>query len=67
MPACSGPSGNGKRTSRPPSIDLTADAGMVILVGTDYLETDLVEYFSVARSDERGWITTKTHGVSGPP
>jgi hypothetical protein len=43
-------------------IDLSADAGVAILVEPDYLGTDFVDYFSVARMAGRWWITNKTYG-----
>jgi hypothetical protein len=46
-------------------IDLAADAGIAVLVETDYLGTDFVDYFSVARIDGRWWITNKTYGHAG--
>jgi len=35
------------------SIDLSRDAGVAVLVETDYLGCDFVDYFSVARIDGR--------------
>ena len=51
------------------SIDLVADAGVAVLVETDYLGCDFVDYFSVARIDGRWQITNKTYAHTGgePP
>lgn len=51
------------------SIDLTGDAGVAVLVETDYLGCDFVDYFSVARVDGRWLITNKTYAHTGgqPP
>ena len=51
------------------TIDLAGDAGVAVLVETDYLECDFVDYFSVARIDGRWWITNKTYAHTGgtPP
>jgi len=51
------------------SIDLTGDAGVAVLVETDYLGCDFVDYFSVARIDGRWQITNKTSAHTGgqPP
>jgi len=51
------------------SIDLTGDAGVAVLVETDYLGCDFVDYFSVARIDGRWQITNKTYAHTGgqPP
>ncbi len=51
------------------SIDLTGDAGVAVLVETDYLGCDFVDYFSVARIGGRWQITNKTYAHTGgqPP
>lgn len=51
------------------SIDLAGDAGVAVLVETDYLGCDFVDYFSVARIAGRWWITNKTYAHTGgqPP
>lgn len=51
------------------SIDLVGDAGVAVLVETDYLGCDFVDYFSVARIDGRWQITNKTYAHTGgaPP
>ena len=45
------------------TIDVSGDAGMAVLVETDYLGCDFVDYFSVARIDGRWQITNKTYGA----
>lgn len=51
------------------SIDLVGDAGVAVLVESDYLGCDFVDYFTVARIDGRWWITGKTYAHTGgtPP
>ena len=51
------------------SIDLTGDAGVVILVEKDYFGCDFVDYFSVARTKGVWQIVNKTYQVTGgtPP
>lgn len=51
------------------SIDITGDAGVAVLVETDYMGCDFVDYFSVARIDGRWRITNKTYAHTGgqPP
>jgi len=51
------------------SMDVSGDAGMAVLVETDYLGCDFVNYFSVARIDGRWMITNKTYAHTGgaPP
>jgi hypothetical protein len=51
------------------SIDLAGDAGMAVLVETDYMGCDFVDYFSVARIGGRWLITNKTYAHTGgmPP
>jgi hypothetical protein len=51
------------------SIDVTGDAGVAILVESDYFGCDFVDYFTVARIDGRWWITNKTYAHTGgePP
>ena len=51
------------------SIDITGDAGVAVLVETDYFGCDFVDYFTVARIDGRWWITAKTYAHTGgtPP
>jgi len=47
------------------SIDLAGDAGVAVLVETDYMGCDFVDYFSVARIDGRWMITNKTYAHTG--
>ncbi len=47
------------------SIDLSGDAGVAVLVETDYMGCDFVDYFSVARVDGRWVITNKTYAHTG--
>ena len=47
------------------TIDLSGDAGVAILVETDYLGHDFVDYFSVARIDGVWKITNKTYADMG--
>ncbi len=47
------------------SVDLTGDAGVVVLVETDYGGCDFVNYFTVARSNGRWQITNKTYAHTG--
>jgi hypothetical protein len=65
MPGLAGP--NYKALVR--SIDLTGDAGMAVLVETDYMGCDFTDYFSVARIGGRWWIVNKTYAHTGgqPP
>jgi hypothetical protein len=51
------------------SIDLDGDAGVAVLVESDYYNCDFVDYFSVARLDGRWQITNKTYAHTGgtPP
>jgi hypothetical protein len=51
------------------SIDLVGDAGVAVLVETDYLGCDFVDFFTLARIDGRWWITNKTYAHTGgaPP
>lgn len=51
------------------TIDLAGDAGVAVLVETDYFGCDFVDFFSVARIDGRWWITNKTYAHTGgtPP
>ena len=51
------------------SIDLAGDAGVAVLVETDYMGCDFVDYFSVARIKGRWQITNKTYAHTGgaPP
>lgn len=51
------------------SIDLTGDAGVAVLVESDYMGCDFVDYFTVARIDGRWQITNKTYAHTGgePP
>lgn len=51
------------------SIDLTGDAGVAVLVETDYFGCDFVDYFTVVRIDGRWQITAKTYAHTGgePP
>ncbi len=50
-------------------IDVSGDAGVVVLVETDYWGCDFVDYFSVARISGRWQITNKTYAHTGgePP
>jgi hypothetical protein len=65
QPGLAGP--NYKATVR--TIDITGDAGVAVLVETDYMGCDFVDYFSVARIDGRWQITNKTYAHTGgsPP
>ena len=47
------------------NIDLSNDAGVAVLVETDFLGTDFVDYFSVAKIDSRWWIVNKTYTATG--
>ena len=47
------------------SIDLTGDAGVAVLVETDYIGCDFVDYFMVAKIDGRWQITDKTYVHTG--
>ena len=51
------------------NIDLAGDAGVAVLVETDYMGCDFVDYFSVARIGGRWQITNKTYAHTGgkPP
>ena len=51
------------------TIDVSGDAGVAVLVETDYMGCDFVDYFSVARIDGRWQITNKTYAHTGgePP
>jgi hypothetical protein len=51
------------------SVDLVGDAGVAVLVESDYLGCDFVDFFTVARIDGRWWITGKTYAHTGgtPP
>jgi hypothetical protein len=51
------------------TIDLAGDAGVAVLVETDYMGCDFVDYFTVARIDGRWQITNKTYAHTGgaPP
>jgi hypothetical protein len=51
------------------SIDLAGDAGVAVLVESDFLGCDFVDYFPVARIAGRWWITNKTYAHTGgtPP
>ena len=51
------------------TIDIVGDAGVAVLVETDYIGCDFVDYFSVARIDGRWQITNKTYAHTGgePP
>jgi hypothetical protein len=46
-------------------IDISGDAGVAILVETDYLGHDFVDYFSVVRIDGVWKITNKTYADMG--
>jgi len=50
-------------------IDVVGDAGVAVLVETDYLGCDFVDYFSVAKVGGRWQITNKTYAHTGgsPP
>jgi hypothetical protein len=65
MPGLAGP--NYRAVVR--SIDITGDAGVVVLAETDYMGCDFVDYFSVARIEGRWVITNKTYAHTGgePP
>ena len=64
-PGMAGP--NYRATVR--TIDIVGDAGVAVLVETDYIGCDFVDYFSVARIDGRWQITNKTYAHTGgqPP
>lgn len=47
------------------SIDLAGDAGVAVLVETDYMGCDFVDYFSVAYIADRWQITNKTYAHTG--
>jgi hypothetical protein len=51
------------------SVDIVGDAGVAVLVETDYLGCDFVDFFTVAQIDGRWWITNKTYAHTGgtPP
>ncbi len=65
QPGAAGP--NYQATVR--TIDLTGDAGVAVLVESDFLGCDFVDYFTVARIDGRWQITNKTYAHTGgkPP
>ena len=65
QPGMAGP--NYQATIR--TIDLVGDAGVAVLVESDYLGCDFVDYFAVARIDDRWQITNKTYAHTGgqPP
>jgi hypothetical protein len=50
-------------------VDLRGDAGVAVLVEYDRMDCDFVDYFSVARENDRWWITDKTYACTrfGPP
>jgi hypothetical protein len=47
------------------NIDLSNDAGVAVLAETDFLGTDFVDYFSVAKIEGRWWIVNKTYTATG--
>jgi len=47
------------------TIDLSGDAGMVVLLLSDWAEADFVDYLSVARLDGHWQITNKTYAHVG--
>ena len=51
------------------TVDIVGDAGVAVLVETDYFGCDFVDYFTVCRIDGRWWITCKTYAHTGgtPP
>jgi hypothetical protein len=51
------------------TVDIVGDAGVAVLVETDYFGCDFVDYFTVCRIDGRWWITNKTYAHTGgtPP
>jgi putative lumazine-binding protein len=51
------------------TIDVCGDAGVAVLVQTDYMGCDFVDYLSVARIEGRWQITNKTYAHTGgaPP
>ncbi len=61
QPGMAGP----KYTAAIRTIDVSGDAGMAVLVETDYLGCDFVDYFSVGRIDGRWQITNKTYAHTG--
>lgn len=46
------------------SIHVEADAGMAVLIEQDYLGADFIDYFSVAKLENRWWIVNKTYAVT---
>ncbi len=51
------------------TVDIVGDAGVAVLVESDYFGCDFVDYFTVCRIDGRWWITGKTYAHTGgtPP
>jgi hypothetical protein len=47
------------------TLDLCGDAGVAVLVQTDYMGCDFVDYLSVARIEGRWQITNKTYAHTG--
>ena len=47
------------------TIDVVNDAGVAVVVETDYLGCDFVDYFSVAKIDGKWKITNKTYTCTG--
>ena len=64
-PGMAGP--NYRATIR--AIDVVGDAGVAVLVESDFMDCDFVDYFSLARIDGRWQITNKTYAHTGgqPP
>jgi hypothetical protein len=65
MPGLCGPSYQAKISS----IDVVGDAGFAVLVEQDYMGCDFIDYFSLARIDDRWQIVNKTYAHTGgePP
>jgi len=47
------------------SIDLAHEAGVAVLMETDFLGCDFVTFFSVAKVEGKWWITNKTYTCTG--
>ena len=47
------------------NIEISGDAGVAVLVQTDYLGCDFIDYLSVAKVDGRWWIVNKTFACTG--
>ncbi len=60
-PGLAGP----RYTAQVRSVDVTGDAGVAVLVETDYLGCDFVDYFTMARLDGEWKIVAKTYAHTG--